>query len=307
MTIDLNDDLSGLFGGSLTDAPIAAPVNRAPADFVPAVERFREGCPKCRGTGRFVSYSGRDCGPCFACKGAGSHTYKTSPEKRAQARQGAAERKGKALAAWIEANREICEWLTKAADSNARRGGTFTFPQAMLDAIAKYGSLTDGQDAAVRKLMARDAERATEREARKAAAPAVDVSRIEEAFATARDKAARKGQVGVWLKPLRLRDTTSDLDIAFQPGSKGSQWEGMIFVKAGDRKLGAIKAGKFERRFACTDADEAAVVAVCADPSQAAIAYGKAWSICAVCSRTLTDDESIARGIGPICADKMGW
>lgn len=28
-------------------------------------------CVKCAGSGRFVSYAGRDCGPCFACKGTG--------------------------------------------------------------------------------------------------------------------------------------------------------------------------------------------------------------------------------------------
>ena len=82
----------------------------------------------------------------------------------------------------------------------------------------------------------------------------------------------------------------------------------MLFVKDADgRKLGHVADGKFKRRFACTDADEAAVLKACADPEAAAVAYGKAWSRCGVCNRTLTDDASIARGIGPICAERFGW
>src|SRR5215472_12829339 len=100
MTMDLNDDLSDLLGAAAIGPALPA-INRAPADFVPAIERFAEGCPKCRGTGRFISYSGRDCGPCFACKGAGQQTFKTSPETRAKAREGAAARKGKAMAAYV--------------------------------------------------------------------------------------------------------------------------------------------------------------------------------------------------------------
>lgn len=51
------------------------------------------------------------------------------------------------------------------------------------------------------------------------------------------------------------------------------------------------------------------------DPRAAAIRYGKEIGRCAICNRTLTNDDtpgpdgltSIERGIGPICASKMGW
>lgn len=33
--------------------------------------------------------------------------------------------------------------------------------------------------------------------------------------------------------------------------------------------------------------------------------YGKLYGMCVVCGRTLTDENSIAAGIGPICADKF--
>jgi hypothetical protein len=35
--------------------------------------------------------------------------------------------------------------------------------------------------------------------------------------------------------------------------------------------------------------------------------FGHLYGCCVRCGRTLTDEESIAAGIGPICAGKMGW
>lgn len=35
--------------------------------------------------------------------------------------------------------------------------------------------------------------------------------------------------------------------------------------------------------------------------------YGKLYGVCAICGRTLTNEESIERGIGPVCAERMGW
>jgi hypothetical protein len=37
------------------------------------------------------------------------------------------------------------------------------------------------------------------------------------------------------------------------------------------------------------------------------VAYGKKFGRCAVCMRELSDPESIERGIGPVCAERMGW
>lgn len=43
------------------------------------------------------------------------------------------------------------------------------------------------------------------------------------------------------------------------------------------------------------------------DPRAASIRYGHELGSCGVCGRTLTDPESIAAGIGPVCAGKSGW
>jgi Family of unknown function (DUF6011) len=41
------------------------------------------------------------------------------------------------------------------------------------------------------------------------------------------------------------------------------------------------------------------------NPSEALERYGRETGVCGVCDRTLTNPESIARGIGPVCARKV--
>jgi Family of unknown function (DUF6011) len=43
------------------------------------------------------------------------------------------------------------------------------------------------------------------------------------------------------------------------------------------------------------------------DPQAATELYGKALGVCGICGRTLTNEESRKRGIGPICAQERGW
>jgi hypothetical protein len=49
------------------------------------------------------------------------------------------------------------------------------------------------------------------------------------------------------------------------------------------------------------------LTAIAHDPAQAASNYGHQIGKCGICHRTLSDPESIERGIGPVCADKAGW
>jgi Family of unknown function (DUF6011) len=260
---------------------------------------YTEPCRKCGGSGRF-----RNLGPCFACKGRGSNTFKTSPEQRARNRSGAQARKANARAAWLAEHRTEVEWLQKTAADIAQRGGTWRFPAEMLDTLARYGDLTDGKLEAVRKQMVRDAERtaqrATAKAEREANAVPVDVNIVAAAFAHAKSAARADGEGIKWLK-LNL-DTFTFLDMP----AKG-QWPAAILVKQGETKIGKIVDGKFQRFFACDDPTEARVVAAAADPAAAAKAYGLRTGTCSCCGRELTNPESRAAGIGPICAEKYGW
>jgi Family of unknown function (DUF6011) len=300
---DLNDSLDQLFNGDT--GPVGELKPYVPARPVPAyksaVERFEEGCSKCNGSGNFVSYTGRIVGPCFACKGAGKKVFKTSTETRANNRERAADKKAATSAADVAAFKErepaVFAWLN-AETSKAR---PFEFATAMVEAIAKYGDLTDRQLDTCKRLAAKASQP-------RASGPALDVTAIEQAFATARQKAARPGQMGVFVKPLILAAGPTKEDFAFKTSAGSGKWEGMVFFKSmDDRKLGYVKDGRFNRQFACTDTEADAVLTVASNPKEGLFAYAKAWSRCGVCGKGLLNDESIERGIGPICAEKYGF
>lgn len=88
--------------------------------------------------------------------------------------------------------------------------------------------------------------------------------------------------------------------------TKGN-WAGWTFFKTGSdyyeqKKLGSVPPGGAYRGKA---ADTFA--AIQADPQAAAVEYARITSRCGICNRKLEDDESVARGIGPICAENVGW
>ncbi len=267
------------FDDELQTSPASAARSRA--------DQYVERCDKCHGTGQY----GR-LGQCFACKGTGQRTYRQSWDQRAKARAYAASAKERAAQTWRDTHVEEVAWMTSRAER-------FAFASGMLEAVAKYGSLTDGQLAAVRRCMARDSERdvqrAQERAQRAASAPAIDLSAIEAAFAKAREAGLRRPS-------LRLAG------FRFSPASAYGKNPGAIYVKdSAGEYLGKVADGKLHRAYACTPEQAEQVVAVAADPEQAAIAYGKRYGQCACCGRELSDPVSVERGIGPVCASKYGW
>jgi len=297
---DLNDDLSDLLSGGFEPRPRPT----MPTTFKPVLDRVQEDCPKCGGSGKFTTFSGRVHGNCFKCEGTGKLTFKTAAPVRAKAREQAAARKTAreldAVAAWKAENRAEAEWLVATAPR-------WDVAASLLASLHRFGSLTEKQHALVLNGIARDAARSAKKAERAANAPAVDATKIEQAFAVAREKAFRPGQDGQFMKPLKLRAANA-VDVQFTPGSVGSKWEGMLFAKTlDDKKLGWIKDGKFTARFECSPVEQEAVLSCAADPEGAVVAFAKAWKLCGVCSRTLTNDVSIARGIGPVCAEKFGW
>jgi hypothetical protein len=54
-------------------------------------------------------------------------------------------------------------------------------------------------------------------------------------------------------------------------------------------------------------AKNAILRAIAVNPAEASLRYGRLLGSCGVCGRTLTDETSRERGIGPVCADKTGW
>ena len=271
------------------EAMIAAPV-RSDVTQDTKVPGFTEVCPQCRGRKVFTSWSGRIVGPCYACKGKGSKTFKTSKESRAQGRAKAQERKVTTqesnVAGFAQAQPEAWAWIV------ANPG--FEFAVSMRGAVERFGSLTEGQLGAVLRCMERNKAREAEKVARVQAAPEVTTTALEDAFGKAREAGLR-----------RIKVRFAGLEVS--PASATSRNAGALYVKADGTYVGKITQGKFLCVRECSEATQARVLETLKDPKAAAIAYGRETGSCSCCGRELTDPESVAAGIGPICAGKFGW
>lgn len=83
---------------------------------------------------------------------------------------------------------------------------------------------------------------------------------------------------------------------------------GAIYVKRDGKDgdyLGKAMGGQFMPVCECSPADAKAIIAIAADPAASATAYGQRTGRCSICSRTLTNKESIGRAVGPICYEKF--
>jgi hypothetical protein len=251
---------------------------------------FSEPCPKCNGTGTYYGFS-RFGRACFKCDGKGVLLFKRPKAVRDAAKEKAVARKEKMLAdnlaAVEDAYPTLKAWWTDS---------TFEFAVSLRDSARRFGRLTDGQrDAALRaaeKYAALCAERATKQAAessRIAALPTLDISHITTAF----EKARANG-----VKRPKLRLYANEQKFTFSRAPDGGKNAGAVYVvDENSEYMGKIVDGKFHKSYTCKPEVEAAIIAICQDPAQAAVAYG----------RELTDGDSIDRGIGPICAGKFGF
>lgn len=226
---------------------------------------------------------------------------KTIRDSQARARKAKTEQKlVEACAQFCKAHPAEIAWC----EERRLRSG---FCVSLLMALAKWGSWTPGQLAAVQRSMFQDQERSAIRVQETAklleAAPIVQIAKIEEAFGRAMSK-------GIKRPKLRLGG------FMFKPASQTGKNPGAIYVTQRVRAMGEVYeaaymgkvlGGKFLRVRDCKDEHEKEIVEVINDPASAAIAYGKRWGECCVCGRPLENKESIDLGIGPICKDKYGF
>jgi hypothetical protein len=294
---DFNDSLDALFAGD-TGPVRTAPV-RAPASFAPAVDRSHtEPCAKCGGSGRFVGYTGRVLGDCFTCKGTGKKTFKNSAADRETNRNKVTARKvarqQEDFTVWQTANPAEATWLV---DTAAR----WPLAASLLEAVQKYGDLTEKQLAVVRNGMARDAARAEARAVAVTEAPAVDtagIDRLKAAFDVAAANSAARG--------LKLSPRITIDGVTISPAKATSANAGALYVKSGGEYLGKIKEGRFMAVGACTTEQKDKILSFIADPQEAAKVYGQTTGTCCICNATLKSEWK-HRGIGPVCAEKWGW
>lgn len=86
-----------------------------------------------------------------------------------------------------------------------------------------------------------------------------------------------------------------------------NKWAGWLFFKTGSdyydqQRLGSARPGE-------KYSGKAAEVfeAIVADPEAALKEYARITGSCGICNRKLEDPESVARGIGPVCLEKVGF
>lgn len=272
------------------DAPAAPAKYGTPGAFIaPEPEsQYVEKCRACGGTGRFTSWSGRVVGKCFKCDGRGEKSFRTSPEQRAKSRKQAVARKERQAAEaadaaeqylaehdlldWVKANEGWSEWVAKTRAS-----------------VVKYGSLTPkwlaSAESAREKWLAKQASREAERAA--SAAERLDLTDVP------------AGRYAVPGGETRLK-------IRINKPSKG-KWVGWVFVDDGAEYGNRQSYGRQAPDGVYVGKLVEQLKAIAADPKAAMAAYGHLVGHCGVCNRLLEDEESVARGIGPICAQKYGW
>ena len=105
----------------------------------------------------------------------------------------------------------------------------------------------------------------------------------------------------------RLKVQIDNLNDGLRPPrsrSKGSRWDGHIFVKdaavyGNGNRYGKQAPGQF---YVGDIEDE--LRAIAADPAAAAAKYGHLTETCGRCGAPLEDEDSVERGIGPVCFAK---
>ena len=122
----------------------------------------------------------------------------------------------------------------------------------------------------------------------------ITVKAIADAFASATSQ-------GIKRPKLRL-DT-----FVFARAPDTGRNAGSIYVTEHQTYLGKVTEGRFYAVPACDAETSGRIVSAASDPHAAAKAYGQRTGQCSCCGRELTNAESIALSIGPICRDKFGW
>lgn len=300
---DQGDDL-GDFLGQPSQGPRPLPQDDASVRIRQDVPIFEEICRKCGGSGQFRSYSGRALGKCFGCKGAGKHTFKSSPEAREQGKAYRAALPGKRWDIFQAAHpAEAAFLVAKLAQSNLPTGYRDTLI-SIKDAIDKYGdTLSDGRMLVLQRGVARDEEHTAKRQERVQErvqqAPAVDASQIVAAFQRGREAGVQR--LILRFSGLRIKEAKKFPGTLYVTSTLRQDQDGK------EAYLGKIVEGRFQAARDCSPEEQAKVILIASDPAGAAKIYGLETGECCVCGRELTNAESVTTGIGPICSGRMNW
>lgn len=259
-----------------------------------AAKEERYPCERCGGSGRYRGARiHQPKSHCFQCGGKGY--FKTSPHARMKARQQAAARKvakvEKNWESFASEHADLATFLQSVTDKS-------DFAGPMIDAVRKFGHLTERQLIAAEnmryKWQAAAEQRQKERKQRAENAPEIDLGKIIDAMTAAYENGVKRPKIRLECGTLSRAPMTGK-----NPGA--------IYFKQGETYLGKIAPeGRFFRSRACSDETEAQLVEAANDPLASMVAYGRKTGSCSCCGRELTNKQPIELGIGPICRGKFG-
>lgn len=264
----------------------SAEVSHAPKTFLDAQAQAagsvnKVKCYSCRGSGKFVSYTGRTVGDCFTCHGTGHTSTKVAKSHATKVSNAQAETRFRKE--FREEHTDVVGWLETNSQHNS-------FASSLLNQLNSRGTLSERQVACVREQLAKSARKREETiQAVIAAEPTgtgLDLSKLPEGY-----YAVPQG------------DTR--LKVRIQKPTAPSRWAGFVFVSDGAAYGSARKYGRQAPGKSYSGDIVPQLTAILSNPIQACAAYGKLVGRCGVCGRKLEDEESVARGIGPICAGKF--
>ena len=123
-------------------------------------------------------------------------------------------------------------------------------------------------------------------------------SRLFEVFKAARDRGLRRLTMrfsGIRIKPSKDLSSLWVLsDTETEEGNYGPK----------PKYLGKVTPNRLDSRL--SDDVKSVILEAASDPLTAAVRYGRETGSCSCCGRDLTNPDSIAAGIGPICREKYG-
>lgn len=169
------------------------------------------------------------------------------------------------LVAWMETNQDWC-----------------SFARSLLDSLTQWGSLTTKQLAAIERTRAKA-------EAPKAPGPEVDVTGIEKLFETVAARGRKR--LKLWLG-----------DYVISRAPETGKNPGALYVKSAEGDyLGKIHHGRVQAR----DSEEIARTVSGVRSLRDLQMIGRLTGRCCACGLPLSDPNSVADGIGPVC--KKRW
>ncbi len=178
------------------------------------------------------------------------------------------------------------EWFQSAM--NSRNDGFATFARSLHQQLFKKGDLTDRQWETVKNGIER--QRAWQRKR----------EQEREVLEQSDGVDLRDLPSGTYAVP--NGDTRLKLRVKHVAAGK---WAGWTFVDDGAEYGHRQKYGYARPEEFYHGKVEEQLRKICADPLEAAKEYGRITGTCGVCGKKLENPESVAAGIGPICAGKF--